>query len=305
MPPHETHDDQRLVQYLLGLLPPNETERLDEASIVDDDVVARLRIVEDDLVDEYARGRMAGDTLRRFEAHYLSSPRRRGRVVFARRFVRVVDRSVTPSAAPAPNGSRLRVVWGLAAAAAVLLLVCGTLAVQTIRLGRLLGVAQTARASLDGRARDLERQVDDLHAANAGVVKELERIRTERMRTAVTAAVKDQPPIALVLVPQTRAIGPIPALAIPPGAARVAFALRLEANEAARYQVGLRDPAVNQIVWRSPWRAATASGGEPSVFVTVPAGVLKPQHYSFDLTAQRPGDSVGVIGSYVFEIAPR
>jgi hypothetical protein len=44
-------DDRQLVDYLLGVLPEEELERLDEASIVDDDVAARLCDVENDLID--------------------------------------------------------------------------------------------------------------------------------------------------------------------------------------------------------------------------------------------------------------
>ena len=44
-------DDQLLVRYVLGLLPDDKTEFLDEASIADDDVAVRgFSVVEDDLV---------------------------------------------------------------------------------------------------------------------------------------------------------------------------------------------------------------------------------------------------------------
>ena len=87
------HDNEELVRYVLGLLPDEATERLDEASIADDEVAARLRIVETNLIDSYVRGQLAGATLERFESYYLSSPRRRESVRWRRGFVRVVDRS--------------------------------------------------------------------------------------------------------------------------------------------------------------------------------------------------------------------
>ena len=46
-------DDRHLASYLLGLLPEEEAERLDEASVVDDELASRLCGVEDDLVDAY------------------------------------------------------------------------------------------------------------------------------------------------------------------------------------------------------------------------------------------------------------
>src|SRR5262249_7422468 len=85
--------DQYLVRYILGLLPESEAERLDEASIADDEIAERLRIVEDDLIEAYVRGNLDGETLERFEAYYLSSPARREHVRFAASLMRAVDRA--------------------------------------------------------------------------------------------------------------------------------------------------------------------------------------------------------------------
>src|SRR5262245_24815785 len=94
-------DGERLVRFLLGLLPEDEAERLDEQSVVDDDVACRLLSAENDLVDAYVRGALTPDRRLRFESHYLASPRRRRRVAFARRFLAVVDRSPQPAPIPA------------------------------------------------------------------------------------------------------------------------------------------------------------------------------------------------------------
>jgi hypothetical protein len=84
------HDDE-LVRYLLGELSEAASERLEELSVVEDTVAERLRLVEDDLVDAYARGRLSGGHLTRFEAFYLASPQRRRRAAFARRLADAVD----------------------------------------------------------------------------------------------------------------------------------------------------------------------------------------------------------------------
>ena len=78
-------DDDELVGYLLGELSEEDAERLDEMSLVDDEFAARLRLVEDDLVDAYAGGRLSGERLKRFESFYLASPRRREKAAFAKR----------------------------------------------------------------------------------------------------------------------------------------------------------------------------------------------------------------------------
>ncbi|HMF97994.1 MAG TPA: hypothetical protein VKE96_27025 [Vicinamibacterales bacterium] len=301
-PSHEIAvHDQQLVRYLLGQLPPDDADRIDELSVVDDDIAARLRVVEDDLVDAYVRGALSGDTLKRFESHYLSSPLRRERVAFARSFVSAVDRAQPPAARTAPmRAVRPRWISALSVAAAVLLAACAGLLLQSIRLGRGLKDAERARIALDQRTRDLERQIAELRAPNQTVASE-----REHARESSPAPPQEPLRIALVLLPQTRAIGPVPTLRVPPGAARIGFELRLESNDYSRYQVGLRDPAANTTVWRSGWAAARSSGAGSAVVVALPSELLKPQHYTFDLAGRGPDGGAEVVGSYTFEIVPR
>ncbi len=77
-----TFSDQEIVQYLLGS--STDAERLDELSFTDDEFAARLQSVENDLVDAYVRGELAGEALENFNLHYLSSPHRRNKVLMAR-----------------------------------------------------------------------------------------------------------------------------------------------------------------------------------------------------------------------------
>jgi hypothetical protein len=84
----------------------------------------------------------------------------------------------------------------------------------------------------------------------------------------------------------------------------VPFDLRLESNDFPRYEVGLKDPATNQIVWRSGPIAATSTGGQSTVSVVVPAKLLKPQHYSLELIGLRTA-TPEVVGSYTVRVVPR
>src|SRR5689334_20116079 len=122
--PLPERDDQLLIRYLVGSLGDEETERLDELSIADDRFAADLHAVEHDLVDAYVRGALVGDTLQRFEMHYLSSPAGRAKVAFARTLLRyTTTRGVAPGRdAAAWRSERQRLVqWSLAAAAIVFL----------------------------------------------------------------------------------------------------------------------------------------------------------------------------------------
>ncbi len=322
-------DDTLLTRYVLGLLSEEESERVDEASIVDDEVASRLRTIEHDLIDGYVRGTLGKETQQRFESYYLSSRRRRDSVRFAAGFVRAVDRAAaradTQSDADAAAEARRdveavavspsygwivtrsKVIITLAAVAALLLVACSVLLVEAVRTGNQLTVMQTERAALDRRARELEQQLDAQRSANAAASQQERPL--EPASAAASAgpapAAREARTIALVLLPQTRAIASIPTMVIPPGTSRVALELRLESDDFSRYQVGLQDPATNGIVWRSGWIAAKPSADRPSVSVLVPASVLKTQHYSLQLTGRGEAGRDEVVASYVFQILPQ
>lgn len=286
--------DRQLADYILGLLDEADTERLDEASVADDVVAARLRAVEDDMVDAYVRGTLPAERLLRFERYYLASARRREKVAFARTFVRTVDRAAVaaPMVPMAATPASRRTVWRLVAVAAVLVIACGGLWVQIVRLGRGASAAEQERMAFDRRTRDLQQQVTDLRAAKDAAVRDAQQ----------PARALEAPAIALVLLPQTRAVGPVPTLAVPPSATRIAFELRFDSSDRiVAYQVGLRDPASNRIIWRSAWM----STAESSLTVSVPAALLKAQHYSLDLFSKSALAEPDVVGSYAFEIAAR
>jgi hypothetical protein len=314
-------DDQELVRYLLGLLSEEETERLDELSITDDEMAWRLCAAENDLVDAYVSGGLTGETLERFESFYLSSPRRCEKVKDAGIFLRRVDRDISAPAKSrrdlaraSPQRVTTSSAWRLAAAAA-LVLACGALLFQVARLRSGLDETRRESAALDRRAHDLERQLNDQRAANANTVKELERVRGSvpplaQQSAAVRPRERTEPAsaaltAALVLLPQMRAVHPIATLALPEHADRVRFDLRLESSEFPRYQVALKNPATNQIIWRSGQIAPASSGDTPTVSVVIPAGILKPQHYALELLARSAAGDTEVVGTYAVRIEAR
>src|SRR5215470_19533317 len=97
-PKKQAYDDRLLTRYLLGALPEEEAERLDELCIVDDELATRLQALENDLVDAYVRDEVSGDDRGHFESFYLSSPKRRRKVEFAAALLELEKR---PAVAPA------------------------------------------------------------------------------------------------------------------------------------------------------------------------------------------------------------
>jgi hypothetical protein len=318
--PHElVNDDRHLVNYLLGVLPVEELERLDEASIVDDGVAERLCDVENDLIDAYVTEMLDHDIRDQFEARYLKWPNQREKVTFARRFLTAVDRLPAPAAvavsvasspavSPQISGSerirrfspkaadagrpvarRSTVSWPFLTAAASLLLACGVL-MNDRQLRQGLNQAERLGAAQGHRADTLTHELDQARNENVEIAQALERARA--------AASHDQPSVsgslpptgatvfgqlkASVLFPQTRSIGQVPRIDVASNANGATFDLRLESNEFPQYRALLKDSGTNRIIWRS---AVLHARSDPpaSISLVVPASVLESRHYSFEL----------------------
>jgi hypothetical protein len=190
--------------------------------------------------------------------------------------------------------------------AALLVIVSGVLFMQQADLRRSLDVSNRERVALAGRVNDLELQLTQERTARADTTQ----IDRARVQTGADAAGRSSSPApvpltlaALVLLPQTRSTGPIATASLPAGVERLPFDLRLESNDFPQYQAGLKDPATNQIVWRSAWTAPSRSD-RPTLSVVVPANLLKPQHYSLELTGRTATGRSEVVSSYTFEILP-
>jgi hypothetical protein len=104
-------DDADIRRYLLGLLSEPETQDLEEAYLRDPEVLERVCDVENDLLDDYAGGRLVGVDKQAFEGRYLTTPFLRERVVAARALRLATAKASPRPAAPAPVDPR-RTRWG-------------------------------------------------------------------------------------------------------------------------------------------------------------------------------------------------
>jgi hypothetical protein len=259
-------EEQILVRYLLGSLPEEETERVDELSVTNDDFVWRLRAAENELVDAYLRNELTGDTLKQFRAHYLQSPRRREKLKLAETLMALVARE------PAPVRRWLAIPlmlprWGLAAAVVVALLTTTYLVYDNVRL----------------RERVLQ----------------AERPRTPQLPIRAKPAPSSATTAAIVLLPPRRGAAPIPELALNRGVDRATFELKLEAEDFPTYRVALKREAGGQRLWNS----GELKASEGKVPVTLPASLLEAGTYILELSSSGAGSEV--IADYTFRVTPR
>lgn len=302
-------DDQTLLRYLVGRVPEEEAERLDELSVVDEEVAHRIRAVEHDLVDAYANGELTGDVLEGFRSQYLRSAAGFARVEFAealRNYPRAAaaDRPSIPSIRPT--------IWSMPkwqlAAAVLVLVASGYLLADNLRLRRRISTSIEAQAELEQRTRQLHDEAIRQQAATRAAEEALARAR--EARAAVPGLVNVDPRrgspgvLALMLRPARRDAGEIPLLVIPNGADTVVLLLPLVAADFPQYEATLEDPASGRVLWRSGRLGMPSPGSAPLIPVIFPTSLLGPRAYTLELTGIPARGNAEPLDTYPFRVVP-
>ena len=331
----ETHTNDLIVQYLLGSLSEEETERLDELGIVDDEFAVRLQLVENDLVDGYVRGELSGNTLERFASFYLSSSRRREKVRFAQVFQAAPARSVVEAqattgrdrraeASPAFESAsrpgwlrgifgarRPALLWGVASIA--LLLALAGLVAENRRLHLQVDQAQVERGSIEERERDLQTDLESQRLEAAEKEREMESLRDkiarlDRLGSSDPAGGRSSVSperlftVPVDLSPQTRGISRLTTVFIPEAADLVIMQLELESADYNLYRAEVKSLSGGQAVWSGGRLRPRAKDGGKAVVVNVPAGLFKSQRYIIEVSGISASGAAEIVSSYPFEV---
>jgi hypothetical protein len=260
-------DDHLIRQYLLGELSLEETDRLDQLVFTDEEFAIRLQVVENDLVDAYARGHLEEPALRRFTSVYLSSPARRDKVKFAQALFKI-------SPAPQPKRSGLQSWFSFPA-----------LAWQTAALATaaLLLLFTTSWLALENRRLRAERSIP---ASPREPVQEKQ-------------SVEDRLPnfVALNLLPPTRGVRRLQTLVIPADADFVSLQAELESGQYSEYRTELRLLPQRELL------SKRSSLRNPAI--TLRAATLQPGTYVLDVFGVTIKGKEESVGSYLFKITRR
>lgn len=132
-----TENDEQLRRWLLHELPETKAAALEERLFEDDALAAALRDAENDLLDDYARDRLAATQRRAVERHLLRTPQDRARLAFAHALAGVsrsppqlADIAARPAVleVTARSRRRRRFVWAGALAAGLVAIAVLTVA---------------------------------------------------------------------------------------------------------------------------------------------------------------------------------
>jgi hypothetical protein len=310
-------DDRMLTQYLLGALTEEDAERLDELSVTDDAVAARLEEVENHLVDAHVRGELPAEYEQAFQTFYLATPHRRTKVEFANALAQKADATAIAAAQDSwPLAGRatsaaitsrpgvlgwftqpsLGLQWGFAASALVLALIAGYLLFANRTLMSRIVQVETLQSALDSKQREVLAQLQAQSTPPAPAPTHT----TSAAPTVVNMVA------SVLLLPQTRGVAQPAAVLIDKGSATIPVELALEPSEGfKRFEVALKDPATGKRLWSSSALSLKRGANLSTVVVGLPAKVLKQQNYSIELNGITEKGAPDLAGTYTFHAVIR
>jgi hypothetical protein len=305
MPASDKHDfdDTQLVQYLLGTLPAEESERLDELSVTDNDFAWRLRETENDLVDAYVRSELSGKTLEKFRTFYMSSAKRREKVAFAEELLRFQASAAKTVTLPSKKNSFFshlfsprRLVLQFAAAAFAMSLILGYLLFDNARLRYQIDDAHTQQSLLEQNKQELEKELGEQRAANANSQKGLD------VGSKTKPDLDQLKILSLALPPPARGLSSDKTITVHPSADLVVLLLALESADFPQYRVTLKNPATNEVMWRSADLEVTSTDGKAGLAISFRVSLLKTQNYVAEVAGLSHGGKTQIIGDYPFHV---
>ncbi len=308
-----------IIRYLLGELSDSEQTALEDKYFTDPQVFDKMVKTENELVDNYARGRLNPQLRERFEQYYLADPQRRERAKFAQVLVAKLDQELSPRASD-HSGVQALPWWRLllteifgkspafAFSALILLLLmfgAGWLFLQGKRLRQELIQTQSARATQEKRERELQEEIANQRTRMENLNAELYRARSQGRSQAESPVTRAVPAFVTLLLTTggTRGLdaGAAPKLTIPAGTRRVRLQLSQREHEYPSYRAVVAPIGGQTIFTRQGLKPKTTKSGTVFVLV-VPAGKFLTGDYVLSLQGVRPDGEVDDVSKSLFRV---
>ena len=329
----DLNTEKLIAQYLLGELPEEQQVEIEDRAFSDQEFMASITSVENDLIDEYVRDEMSASDRQRFESRFLASESRRKRVEFARSLAhllletRVTERETRKVSAKRGSwrDALAAFIHGLnpfgriALATATLLILLGGawLFTQTLTLRSQLNRLQAQQSSQQNDRQTLEQQVETERRRNEELLAQLNQEKQQRAQSdeslrklSETVNQQTETPrsiiASLTLLPGiSRGATTQPKLILPPNATVARLQIGIEPEEDYKsFGVELRT-AGGRPVWMRDSLTARSSRGGRSIRLTLPASALLPGEYELRLKGVPESGPPEDVGFYYFEVMKR
>jgi hypothetical protein len=312
--------EQTMVRYLLGELSDSEQAALEERYFTHPRVFDELVKAENELVDDYACGRLSPQLRERFEQYYLAHPKRRERTKFAQALATRLDQvgsdhpAVDPGIRLAPWRLQLPKLLGegrafafsMALALFLLTLGGGWLLLRNRRLQEELAQTQAAHAAQEQRDRDLQQQLANERTRINDSNDELNRARPQVTRSQPKAPAMHTTPAFVTLLLTAGGIrgtdtGSAPRLMIPTGTEQVRIQLNLKEGDYSNYRVVLQAIGGATIFSRQGVKPKATKAGSTFI-VIVPARRFSAGDYILTIRGVGHGTEVDDVSKSIFRV---
>lgn len=315
----EDYNNKILREYLLDLLPEDETERLDELSVTDEEFAQKLIIAEHDLIDAYVNGELIEKELPQFREQYSRSPHRIERVRFAQAFQLInktrdetevikaddIDERLRTSIVSFFNFSNwFTLKWGLVTSSLLVFVIASWFFVQQLRQRSPHTSSQAPEVMSDsgrqGRNDQEDHRLPDQSTPASGAKTEQGDL-TERPTTQ-PANQSSPRVVAFVLKPQMRTVSQPVELTIPNNTTTVAVTLQLGLSDTNYFRTMLIEPSSDRTVWKGGRVKTTTTDDIRVLKIRVPAGLLKQQMYRIRVVGIYPNGTEETTDEYSFRV---
>jgi hypothetical protein len=281
-------DKNKLTDYLLGRLPEEEEVRLENGYLAVEDAQERLLVVEDELVEAYARGRLSSDERELMERRLLASSEGRRKLEVAEALIRIAGESAAyPEPAPVATRNPAAMKNRISPRTGVFQPVFLRFALAAAALILIAGIWSIHR-----------RQAQQVAVRDSGEMPQARKDGSGRE----AARSPEAPPLvaSVVLSPGlSRGGGSTETLRIVPGVSTVKITVVLESRGRRLYRVELRGPGED----KTGSTAATIPVTGDKIVWQLPASRFENGEYT--LWMMDPGDKEKILGESSFTVVKK
>jgi len=317
----KTVNDEMMKRYLLGSLTEDEQIQVQERFLADQESFEQLKLIEDDLIDDYVQHKLARGDRRQFEMYYLVTPERRKKVEFAEDLRKVLTTGWRPDwlsfvhdkwqaflnflATPHPV-----LKWTYALGGIVLFVGGSMLLMTTMKLQGELEQLKTDRLALSAREQKLQEQVSQERDRSKQLTQHLEREKEQRLelqKQLANSPSSQSAMVSFVLAADLvrRESGEAKRLIIPKDVTFVRLQLILEnAMEYKSYRVIVATAGDDEI-WGEDMLLARKIVSGKAVIVRIPAQIFASDDYTITLFGIDAAGTLEEAGEYFFPVLKR
>jgi cell division protein FtsB len=304
--------EEEITRYLLGQSSDEEQILLERRYLNDEGFLGLLLLAEDELIDAYIQGQLNEPQRAQFEAFYLVTDERREKVALAgslRAYSQQIPKTAN-SAAALTQGRRStfkptilakRPLAAAALAGGLLLIACGWLALEAIRLRSELERSKVSLVQLEEKEQRLQEQIAEERTRNEQLAAHLEELQNPAAPEAGDKPVESAIAVLVLTPGTTRDTSGASPLVLGPGIKTARLRLIFRDGDYQTYRATIRNPS-NEEVWVQKGLKPVTNGENQSVVVSLPAALLKSDAYMLILAGVTRASVTEDVNDYQFRV---